>query len=429
MTSRNPDSFIDLSTLQLDFERPKAVVHLGNAKASPQGFPGSAETQSDRRTWDEMDAVADKIALIFAGNEPFDILAGANRTIPVPAGSRAQRLVTLSAFKARRDSLGTTHHDAGTMRMGDNIADAVTNDFGRIHDTTNCYIAGPALFPTVGSPNPMLTGVALARRTGDLLNGSVLPGLDPVVSPQLEAGFRPIFNGTAATFKNWRLAGPSGGGMLHVNGELVSYGDAGIRLFFYAAELFGDFTLRLQFRVFDAANHNSGVFVRFPHPSLDLSDALQPRTANEPLFDPENPAWKAVISGFEVQIDDNARGDSGKDFYGIRPEPDGKFKNRTGAIYKIQAGDRVWHRNFNEPAVQTYTPGPALVPGVWYEYEIGVNGDHYTALLTNLQSGQRTQTTSFHNTDTDRGRTPGCIGIQAYPGSTVAWRHIRIQTV
>jgi choline dehydrogenase-like flavoprotein len=428
MTARNPDSFVDLSTLEADFGRPKAVVHLGNAKATPLEFPGSAQTQNDRITWNEMDAVADKIALIFAGNEPFEILAGPNRTIPVAAGTRVQRLATLAGFKARRDDLGTTHHDAGTMRMGDNIADAVTNDFGRIHDTTNCYVAGPALFPTVGSPNPMLTGVALGRRTSDLLNSSVLPGPEPVVSPQLEAGFRPLFDGTTATFKNWRLAGPAGGGMLHVNGEMVSYGEGALRLFFYATELFSNFTLRAQFRIFDLNNHNSGIFVRFPPPTLDLSDALKPRTANEAFFDPGNPAWKPVISGFEVQIDDNARGDASKDFYGIRPEPDGKFKNRTGAIYKIQAADRVWHLNFNEPSVQTYQPGPTLVLGVWFEYEITVQGDDYTVFLTNLQSGQRTQTTSFHNTDTARGRTPGCVGIQPYSGSTVAWRHIRIKT-
>jgi hypothetical protein len=353
MTPRNPDSFIDLSTLEFDFQRPKAVVHLGNAKATPQAFPGSAQTQQDRVTWGEMDAVADKIALIFAGNEAFDILAGPNRTIPVPAGTRTQRLAALAAFTARRDDLGTTHHDAGTMRMGDNIADAVTNDFGRIHDTTNCYVAGPTLFPTVGSPNPMLTGVALGRRTGDLLNSSVLPGPDPVSSPQSEAGFRPLFDGTAATFKNWRLAGPGGGGMLHVNGEMVSYGDGALCLFFYATELFGDFTLRAQFRIFDLANHNSGVFVRFPRPSLDLASALQARIPNEPFFDAGNPAWKPVIAGFEVQIDDNARGDAGKDFYGIKPEPDGKFKNRTGAIYKIQAGDRVWHLNFKSLRCRT----------------------------------------------------------------------------
>lgn len=325
MTPHNPDSFIDLSSPELDFERPKAVVHLGNAKAKPQDFPGSTQTQNDRTTWDAMDAVADKIALIFAGNEPFDILAG-NLTIPVPAGTHAQRLAALAAFKGRRDDLGTTHHDAGTMRMGDNIADAVTNDFGRIHDTTNCYVVGPALFPTVGSPNPMLTGVALGRRTGDLLTGSVLP--KPDAAPPLEAGFRSLFDGTVKTFKNWRLAAPTptGGGMAHIDGEMVSYGDGGLRLFFYATEMFGDFNLRMQFRIVDATNHNSGVFLRFPRPTLDLSDALKPRTANEPFFDAANPAWKPVISGFEVQIDDNARGDSSKDFYGIKPEPDGKSR-------------------------------------------------------------------------------------------------------
>jgi hypothetical protein len=272
------------------------------------------------------------------------------------------------------------------------------------------------------------TGVALARRTVDLLNGGVLPGPDPIVFTQPETGFRPLFDGTAGTFKNWRLAGPGGGGMLHVNGEMVSYGGGSLRLLFYATELFGNFTLRTQFRIFDTANHNSGVFVRFPRPSLDLSDALGARSANETLFDTENPAWKPVISGFEVQIDDNARGDARKDFYGVQPEPDGLFKNRTGAIYKIQARDRVWHLGFNEPAVQTYNPGPALIPGVWFEYEIVVQGDDYTVFLTNLESGQRIQTTSFHNTDTNRGGAPGCIGIQAYPGSTVAWRHNRIKT-
>jgi hypothetical protein len=51
MTPRNPDSFIDLSTIEIDFGRPKAVVALGNSKASPQQFPGSAETNADRATW------------------------------------------------------------------------------------------------------------------------------------------------------------------------------------------------------------------------------------------------------------------------------------------------------------------------------------------------------------------------------------------
>jgi choline dehydrogenase-like flavoprotein len=428
MTPHNPDSFVDLSTLEVDFGRPKAVVHLGNAKAAAQDFPGSAQTQNDRATWTAMDEVADKIALIFAGAEPFEILPDPNSAIAVPAGTRAQRLAALAAFKNRRDDLGTTHHDAGTMRMGDNIADAVTNDFGRIHDTTNCYVAGPALFPTIGSPNPMLTGVALGRRSADLLNRSVLFGPDPVFSPQPEAGFRPLFDGTAATFKNWRLAGPSGGGMAHLSGEMVSYGGGGLRLFYYASETFGDFTLRLQFRIFDTAKHNSGVFLRFPRPTLQLAtDELKGRALREAAFDPRNAAWKPVITGFEVQVDDTAAGDSTKDFYGIHPEPSGLFKNRTGAIYKIQAGDRIWHLGTNEPAVQTYTPGPALVPGVWFEFEIVVQGDDYSVFLTNTQTLERKQTTAFHNTDGERGLAPGFVGVQAYSGNTVAWRHIRIK--
>jgi choline dehydrogenase-like flavoprotein len=429
MAAHNPDSFIDLSTIETEFNRPKAVVHLGNAKADPAIFAGSAETNVDRATWNEMDDVADKIALVFAGNEPFEILPNNASAIPVNAGTRAQRLAALKTFKNRRDDLGTTHHDAGTMRMGDNIASSVTNDYGRIHDTTNCYVAGPALFPTIGSPNPMLTGVALARRTADLLNTNVLPVPKPVISPQSEAGFRQLFDGTDDTFKKWRLAGPEGGGMLHINGEMISYGENALRLFYYAAESFGDFTLRLQFRIFDGANHNSGVFLRFARPTLPLSAALQTRVGNEPSFDAKNAAWKPVLSGFEVQIDDNAVGDSKKDFYGIKPEPPGKFKNRTGAIYKIQAGDRVWHLGFNEPAVQTYSPGPALIPNVWFEYEIVVKGNDYTVFLTNTETNERKQTTFFQNTDGDRGPAPGFIGVQSYPGSTVAWRHIRIKTM
>jgi len=425
MTTRNPDSFIDLSPTETDFDRPKAVVHLGNAKADPAVFPGSLQTNNDRATWEAMDRVSDRIALIFAGPEPFEILPSAGRSIPVD-GSTAQRLAILAAFKERRDDLGTTHHDAGTLRMGDNVADSVTNDFGRIHDTTNAYVACPALFPATGSPNPMLTGVALGRRTADLLNRSVLPGPEP--APALEAGFRALFNGTDATFKNWRVAGPGGGGMLHVNGEMVSYGDGGLRLCYYAPEEFGDFTLRLQFKIFDPNAHNSGVFVRFARPTLDLASQLQDRIPHEPAFDKGNPAWKPVLSGFEVQVDDTARGDATKDFYGIRPEPDGLYKNRTGAIYKIQAGDRIWHENRNEPAVQEYRPGPGLVPGAWFEYEIVVAGDDYTVFLTNLVTGQRVRTTAFHNTDPDRGRAPGLIGVQAYSGNTVAWRHIRIKT-
>lgn len=139
------------------------------------------------------------------------------------------------------------------------------------------------------------------------------------------------------------------------------------------------------------------------------------------------PWWRPVFSGFEVQIDDNALGDQGKDFYGIKPEPNGLWKNRTGAIYKIPAGDRIWHLNTNEPQVQTYTPGPPLVAGDWFEYEIIAAGDLFTVKLTNLRTAATGQTTSFQNTDAERGKPGGFIGIQSYPGNPVAYRNIRIK--
>lgn len=92
------------------------------------------------------------------------------------------------------------------------------------------------------------------------------------------------------------------------------------------------------------------------------------------------------------------------------------FKNRTGAINKIQAGDRIWHLGANEPAVQTYTPGPVLVPGVWFEYEIVLQGNDYSVFLTNTQTLERKQTTALRNSNIERGRAPGllaCKPIQA----------------
>lgn len=426
MTPQNPDSFVVVpSPGKKDFDRPVAEVHMGNARWSGAGTP---ETEIDKLTWNAMDEASDQIALIFAGGKEFEVLTK-NRVIPIAAGANAADLKAKLPFDARRDDLGTTHHDAGTLWMGDDVAQSVTNDFGRIHDTTNCYVACPALFPTIGSPNPMLTGVALARRTANLLAGSVLPNA-PVIGPsaaEVADGFEPLFDGTVASFKRWRKVGQDGIGFAHLNGQLLSYGGGEFALLFYPVKTFTNFTLRLQFQIFDPAAHNSGVFIRFAHPRHDLSDVLKQRAANEGVDHGGKPWWRPVFSGFEVQIDDNALGDQGKDFYGIKPEPNGLWKNRTGAIYKIQAGDRVWHLNFNEPTVQNYTPGPPLVPGDWFEYEIKVANDLYTVKLTNLRTNASGQTTSFQNTDGERGKPNGFIGIQAYPGNPVAYRNIRIK--
>ncbi|WP_223980369.1 family 16 glycoside hydrolase [Arthrobacter sp. NicSoilB8] len=433
MTPQNPDSFVALATSPADAEygRPKAFVDIGDSR-QPAG--GSPATQLDRDIWEAMDSFTDDVALIFANGQPFEIIVAAGaQTIPVPAGATAADLATLHPYGNRRDRLGTTHHEAGTLWMNDDPGQGVTNGFGRVHDTTNCYVAGPALFPRSGSPNPMLTGTALSRRTVTLLADQVLP------RPQaftLAAPWRVLFDGTARSFNtDWTRTSPdASNGFALIDGEIVTYGDRDFGLLYYSREAFDDFTLRVQFRIADPSSHNSGIFVRFQDPTVKPTQTIAQRIqdAGDGKQFAQNRAWGAVHSGFEIQIDDLAKGDPRRDFYGLVPEPNGLRKNRTGAIYKIPAGDSIPSGGF-DAALQAYQPGPNLVPGRWYEYEIDVRGDNYTVDLTDLESGAKTRTTTFKNTDPARGissmggRPAGYIGLQSYSGAAVAFRHIAVK--
>ena len=62
-------------------------------------------------------------------------------------------------------------HIMGGAVMGDDPATSVTDSFGRVHDTANLYVAGPALFPSSGAVNPTFTLSALASRQADHLLG------------------------------------------------------------------------------------------------------------------------------------------------------------------------------------------------------------------------------------------------------------------
>jgi choline dehydrogenase-like flavoprotein len=70
--------------------------------------------------------------------------------------------------KVGNDDLGSTYHEAGTLWMGAS-GTSLTDKDGRFHHIANAYVAGPALFPTVGSANPTLTALALARNTASAI--------------------------------------------------------------------------------------------------------------------------------------------------------------------------------------------------------------------------------------------------------------------
>lgn len=70
----------------------------------------------------------------------------------------------LQVLDTTRNGLGTTYHEAGTLWMGTNPSTSVTDTNGRFHHVSNAYCADQSLFVTVGSVNPTLTGLTLARK-------------------------------------------------------------------------------------------------------------------------------------------------------------------------------------------------------------------------------------------------------------------------
>jgi choline dehydrogenase-like flavoprotein len=362
MQPGNPDSAVTLGPEVDEFGEPRAVVRIADPATGT-----SPQSHNDAALWDAMDAAAGETLAVFV--DP----TKAERLTPNP-----------------RDGLGTTHHESGTLRMGTDPTSSVTTPEGRFHRVSNAYAVGPALLPTMGSPNPMLSGVALARRMADHL-------VAPLPVPDLD-GFTPLFDGTQASFDQWLHVGS--GSFEFVAGEnvLVAVPGNDIGLLFYPGEAFADFVLRLQFRV-ESRDANSGTFVRFRDPRQPPPGLTDPRIAN--------PAWIAVLTGFEAQIDELAASD-------------GADRHRTGAIYDMPIG--------SGPGEQAYRRGSALQPGDWNDYEIEAAGDTYSVRLNGYE------TATFTNTDAARGLpsttdpSSGFVGLQNHPvPGRVSFRAVRIK--
>ena len=56
-------------------------------------------------------------------------------------------------------------HQMGTARMGPDPQTSVANPFGELHDVKGVWIGDGSAFPTPSGTNPMVTIMALARRT------------------------------------------------------------------------------------------------------------------------------------------------------------------------------------------------------------------------------------------------------------------------
>lgn len=380
--------------VRLDPELDESGVQRCFVSLPDPAQPATPQSQKDRELWDAMDQASDQVAKIFANGADFEIFTGSG---PIKVAANADLRAVFPYTPGRRDGIGTTHHEAGSLAMGVNPAISATNPDCRLHEVANTYIAGPALFPSLGSPNPTLTGVALSRRLVDsLVTGGLMPSAQPSGT---DLGFHSLFNGTSGSFSQWQLAGR--GNFSLIAGELIVEPGNDLGLLFLATQTFSDFRLKLEFQL-GRIDDNSGIFVRFRNPGLPVPDRNIPGVS----YPYNNQAFVGVDTGFEIQIDELARG-----------TPNGLDEHRTGAVYGIPIGAN--------PGQQDYRRGPALVPGEWNIYEIEVRGNTYVVRL----NGQ--QTTRFINTDLFRGKAnstspdSGYIGIQSHTGR-LKFRNVQV---
>jgi choline dehydrogenase-like flavoprotein len=376
---------------EMQSRNPASRVALGGEMDEyglPRGFVSLVPTAEDGGLWDTLDQASDDVARVFAAGQAYEVLApGGFRT--VAAGNAPGSVV---AFAQRHDGLGTTHHEAGTLALGTDPASSVVGPDLRFHEVANAYAVGPAVLPSTGSPNPMLSGVALARRLGDRLG---LP-LPPSPAPQANAGFMLLIDGTSLA--NWRMSTIANQPGHDIPGRFVAAGNAlvgtpgsDLGLLWCTIPMPADFILKLEWRSAQITD-NSGVFIRFPNPET--------RGYN-------NTAWVGVDYGFEIQIDQ-------------RGMPDGAPIHKTGAIY-----------DFRGPSNPNTLPVRPL--GEWNQYEIRVQGQSYQVSLngqpvTNFTFAAGSDAQHPERALPSTPAEPRYIGLQTHTGR-VAFRNIQASPV
>lgn len=302
-------SWIDLSPETDQWGMRRAYVNL-------------VATQNDRKLWQAMDKAAFDLAFVLAGKNSANI-----EYWNAPAGrwDASQPQPDAKGAGFWQDKLGTTHHEAGTLFMG-SAGNSITDMNGKFHNIENAYVAGPALFPTLGSANPSLTALSLARKTANSIIGSSLatPG----------AGFVAL----SLSPSDWQMVKVpnSPASMIHYGSVLETSGWYG--LYWYIKETYNNFILSLQWRI-SRREENSGVYIRIPAPNV------------------ANPLQAADAQGHEIQIDqrgfDSATGTEGHPL------------KVTGAIYDLQA-----------PSASTQ-----VQIGVWNDLVVEANGPRIKVTL------------------------------------------------
>lgn len=200
-------------------------------------------------------------------------------------------------------SFWDSRHESGTLWMGENANQSVTDLDGKLHHIHNVYCADQALFPTVGSANPVLTGLTLDRKVAQAIINRHQDFMDKSNLNQ----FRSLFDGT---FNGWKIQ-DNGEHLILFNQilELKPKGSHGVA--WYELETFSEYELIVDWKVFDY-DSNAGIVIHAPDPNRNSNDVYQ--------------------LGYEIQIDE-----SGYDYIN---KLYGSPLHKTGAIYDIAPANR-----------------------------------------------------------------------------------------
>ena len=275
-----------------------------------------------------------------------------------------------------RAKIGTTHHEAGTLWMGA-PGQSVTDSNGKFHNLANTYVAGPALFPVIGSANPSLTATTLAGRTADAIVAA------HTIPPS--AASRSLFNGSR---QGWQMAG--GGDFLTLFGTILEAAPSGLGLLWYTREVFRNFILKVDWLSFNpttgplpARADNGGVLIRFP--SLNTSN-------------PANDWQLASDKGYEIQIDDMG--------YNVDTNTNFSPLHQTGAVYALAPSSHIASNG----------------AGQWNTFEIEATN---AAIKVTLNG----QVVTNYAIPANTTRLPaGHIGVQSHTGK-VQYKNIMIQAL
>lgn len=298
-----------------------------------------------------------------------------------PAGSATSRTDNQLRFiRGGEDGMGTTYHESGTLWMGVDPDRSVTDVHGHIHHVANAFCVDQALFPTVGSANPVPTGLALSAIIADhVVSRFISAPLTP-----LEPGFTSLFNGT---LDDWETFG-AGAIQALPELEIIECGAPGAESvlgFVRTKKKYANFILRLDWKAF-SITANSGVFLRMPDVAGDDLDAV-------------------YRESIEVQIDE-----TGKEFQADRDPQSvyGSSLHKTGAVYGIAPATRWASKAVSRHGTEGY----------WNAYEIEVQHDRISVRLNG-------------ETVVDNALLPahlvhdGYIGLQCHT-EVVQFRNIRI---